>query len=85
MTRLPRSASVLQAAGRVGVEELFFVDANHLGIFRDANDDVVRRADVGRRNPHIAVRHDVVVTEAIVENGLEDLNLLTRNLRAANA
>ena len=32
MTRLPRSASVLQAAGRLRVEELPLVDADDLGV-----------------------------------------------------
>ena len=40
MTRFPRSASILQAVA-VGVEELSLVDADHLGVRRDAREQLV--------------------------------------------
>ena len=40
-------------------------------------------ADVRRRDAHLAVRGDVVVAVAVVDLRLEDLDLLPRNLRAA--
>ena len=84
MTRLPRSASVLHAAGRFGVEELPFVDADDLGVVVDH----ARPARPSSRtfcdgDPHVAVRHDVVFAEAVVDERLEDLHLLPGDLRAA--
>ena len=70
---------------QVRIEELPFVDADDLGVRRDGGDDVVRGPDVGRGNPHVAVRHDVVVAEPIVDERLEDLHLLAGDLGAADA
>ena len=68
MTRLPRSASVLQAAGRFGVEELPLVDADDFGVVVDPR-DAARRSllTFSRGDAHVAVRHDVVVAEAVVD------------------
>jgi hypothetical protein len=37
-------------------------------------EQLARRGDVLRRNPHLAVRRDVVVAEAVIDRGLEDLD-----------
>ena len=37
---------------------------------------------LGRRDLHLAVRDDLVLAVAVVDGGLEDLDLLPRNLRA---
>ncbi len=85
MTRLPRSASVLQAAGRFGVEELPLVDADDLGVVIHLRDQLVGALHVLGRDAHVAVRHDVIFAEAVVDERLEDLDLLAGDLRAAQA
>ena len=44
---------------------------------------LVRAAHGGRRDPHVAVRDDVIVAVAIVDERLEDLDVLAGDLRAA--
>ena len=83
MTRLPRSASVLHAAGRFASKNCPSSMPDHLGVVGDLLHQLVRVAHVLRRDPHVAVRHDVVFAEAVVDERLEDLHLLPRDLRPA--
>jgi hypothetical protein len=69
--------------GQVGVEKLPFVDPHDFGVLTDEADDCIRALHGLRGDPHVAVRHDVVVAEAVVDDRLEDLHPLTRDLRAA--
>jgi hypothetical protein len=48
-------------------------------------EQVFRPGHLLGRNAHLAVRHDVVVAVAPVELRLENLHLLPRDLRAAQA
>src|SRR5207248_1986643 len=57
----------------------------HFGVVVHEPDELVRAADDARGDPHVAVRHDVVVAIAIVDEWLEDLDLLPRDLRPAQA
>ena len=71
------------ARGRqVRVEELSLVDADHLGFVGDHPHQLVGVRHVLGRDALIAMRHDMVVAEAVVENRLEDLHFLPRNLDA---
>ncbi len=79
----------LAAAGKLGacgrqilVEELGFVDADDLGVVVDEPQQLRRVADVDPLNPHLAVRHDFGLGEAVVERRLEDLHALAGDLRA---
>src|SRR5262249_6091042 len=60
-------------------------DAHDLGLVVDENEQLVRAPHVLRRDPHVAVRDDVIVAEPVVDDGLEDLDLLARDLGAAEA
>src|SRR4029078_1022791 len=70
---------------QLGVEELPLVDAHHLGLRADALEQLARRADALRLDLHRAVRGDVIVAVAVVELGLEDLDLALGDLGAAQA
>ena len=70
---------------QVLVEELPFVDSDHLGVVVDHPHELVRARHGARRNPHVAVRDDVIVAVAIVDERLEDLDSLAGDLRAAQA
>ena len=72
------------ARGRqIGVEELTLVDADDFGVAVHARQEFVGRLHVLRRNPHLAVRDDMAVAVAVVDERLEDLDLLLRDLCAA--
>jgi hypothetical protein len=66
---------------QVGVEELPFVDAHDFRVLVHMLQQLVRMANVLRRDAHVAVRHDVVFAEAVVDERLEDLDLLLGDLR----
>jgi hypothetical protein len=65
------------------IEELAFVDPHDLGVIVHRPQELVRAARGGRRDPHVAVRDDVIVAVAVVDERLEDLDLLPGDLRAA--
>ncbi len=67
---------------QIRVEELPFVDADDFRVLVDLLDELVGSADVDGLDPHVAVRDDVVLAEAVVDERLEDLDLLSRDLRA---
>jgi len=72
------------ARGRqVRVEELPFVNPDDLGVVVDALHELVGALHALRRHTHVAVRDDVIFAVAVVDERLEDLDLLLRNLRAA--
>src|SRR6266545_1238878 len=71
--------------GQLGVEELPFVDAYDLGVGLDELEQLARAFHRDRRNPHVAVRDDVVTVVAGVDPRLENLDLLPRDLGAAEA
>ncbi len=83
ITLTPRSASALHTAGRSGVEELSFVDAHDLGVWRDLIEQLPRVVDDRRLHPHLTMRHDVVGRITRVDARLEDLDALPRDSGAA--
>src|SRR4030095_7351518 len=70
---------------QVRIEELPLVDPDDLGIFVNAPNELCRAADILRGDSHVAVRDDMVLAEAIVENRLEDLHFLTCDLSASQS
>ena len=76
-------AAVRQRVARrrqVRVEELPFVDADDFGVLGHLLHQLVRVAHVLRGDPHVAVRHDVILAEPVVDERLEDLDLLAGDL-----
>ena len=69
--------------GQILVEELPFVDADDFGLRLDRVQQLTRSFDGARLDPHLAVRHDVVVGIARVDGRLEDLDFLAGDARAA--
>src|SRR5439155_14661973 len=67
---------------QVQIEELPFVDPHHFGVIVDELQQLLRTPDVARRDAHVAVRDDVGVAVAVVDERLEDLDLLPGDLRA---
>ena len=66
-------------------QELRFVDANHFRARGQFVQDFGGLGDVVGGNAQTGVRNDFVGGVALVNGGLEDLDALTRNLRAAQA
>jgi len=69
--------------GQILVEELPFVDADDLRVRLDEIQQRAGAADRARRNPHLAVRDDVIVGVPGVDGRLEDLDFLASELGAA--
>src|SRR5205823_6397521 len=70
---------------QVQIEELPFVDADDFRVLVHARDELLGAPDVLRRDPHVAVRHDLILAVSVVDDRLEDLHLLPRDLRAAQS
>jgi len=84
MTRLPRLASGV-ARGADWRRRTALVDPDDLGVLSHGRDQLVGIPDVLGLDPHVAVRDDVILAVAIVDERFEDLDLLAGDLRAAQA
>ena len=82
---MPRSASALQIAGQILIEELPFVDADHFGVRLDGVEQLPRAFDRPGFNAHLAVRDDVVLRVAGIDRRFEDLDFLSGDAGAAQA
>src|SRR5439155_1507696 len=72
-------------ARQVRVEKLPLIDADHFRLVADVLQELIGILHGLRRDSHVAVRHDVVFAEAVVDGRFENLDLLSRDLRSAQA
>src|SRR6202022_823973 len=76
----------VHAGGRqIVVEKLRLVYADHGRVVEHLAQQLGGAANLHRLDAHLAVRDNLVGRKAIVEHRFEDLHLLPRNLRAAQA
>src|SRR5262249_39844228 len=66
-------------------EELTLVYPDDLGVVVNQLKELFGAANILRRDPHVAMRHDVPVRIPVVDIRLEDLHFLARDLRASQA
>ena len=62
------------------IEELPFIDSNHLGHIVDRSQNLIRTCDRQGFNPPFGVRHNLRLRISIIDRRFEDLHFLPGNL-----